>query len=189
MDDEFTEAKMLELIRWMEEDLCFLLPGVILANRYLAPDARRSVLFKHLRSQNRGKALRGIRNQAWDLTLVYAWMNDSRGSDTTDRIVILASLDRGLHSIARLVLIAAENEDLIQAARQQKLEDEFVLAWGECRGRRLLKALLSAESRRISNPESKRLSVGSRSCNQLRALSPLRLWGAIGHKTRPDGFA
>jgi hypothetical protein len=151
------EAKMLELIRWMEEDLCFLLPGVILANRYLAPDARRSVLFKHLRSQNRGKALRGIRNQAWDLTLVYAWMNDSRGSDTTDRIVILASLDRGLHSIARLVLIAAENEDLIQAARQQKLEDEFVLAWGECRGRRLLKALLSAESRRISNPESKRL--------------------------------
>lgn len=151
------EAKMLELIRWMEEDLCFLWPGVILANRYLAPDARRSGLFKHLRSQNRGKALRGIRNQAWDLTLVYAWMNDSRGSDATDRIVILASLDRGLHSIARLVLIAAENEDLIQAARQQKLEDEFVLAWGEGRGRRLLKALLSAESRRISNPESKRL--------------------------------
>jgi hypothetical protein len=26
------EEKMLELIRWMEEDLCFLLPGLILAN-------------------------------------------------------------------------------------------------------------------------------------------------------------
>lgn len=151
------EAKMLELIRWMEEDLCFLWPGVILANRYLAPHANRSGLFKHLRSQNRGKALQGIRNQAWDLTLVYAWMNDFHGSNTTNRIVILASLDRGLHSIARWILITAEDEYLIETARQQKLEAEFVLAWGEDRGRRLLEALLSAESRRITQPESKRL--------------------------------
>ena len=92
-------------------------------------------------AKNRDKALRGFRNQAWVLALVYARMNDSRGSDTIDRIVILASLDRGLHSIARLVLIATENEDLIETARQHKLEAEFVLAWGEGRGRRLLKAL------------------------------------------------
>jgi hypothetical protein len=56
-------------------------------------------------------------------------MNDFHGSNTTDRIVILASLDRGLHSIARWILITAEDEYLIETARQQKLEAEFVLAY------------------------------------------------------------
>lgn len=32
------EDKMLELIRWMEEDLCFLIPAVLLANQYFAPN-------------------------------------------------------------------------------------------------------------------------------------------------------
>lgn len=102
------EPKLLELIRWMEEDLCFLLPGVILANRYLAPNSCRAGLFKQLRSTDRGKALKGIRNQAWDLTLIYAWMEDCRDIATTGKIVILASLDRGLHSIARSVLMATQ---------------------------------------------------------------------------------
>ena len=66
------EEKMLELIRWMEEDLCFLLPGLILANRYLAPNSKRRGLFKQLRSTDRAKALEGVSNQAWDLTLIYA---------------------------------------------------------------------------------------------------------------------
>jgi hypothetical protein len=151
------EAKMMELIRWMEEDLCFLVPGVILANRYLAPNANRNGLFKQLRSADRNKALQGVRNQAWDLMLIDAWMDDFRNIDATGRIVILASLDRGLHAIARWVLMAIEAEDDAESAQQQKIEEEFLGSWGEKRGRRLLDAWQAAQLRRRSHPERKRV--------------------------------
>jgi hypothetical protein len=151
------EAKMMELIRWMEEDLCFLVPGVILANRYLAPNANRNGLFKQLRSADRNKALRGVRNQAWDLTLIYVWMDDFRNIDATGRIVILASLDRGLHAIARWVLMAIEAEDVAESAHKQKFKEQFIAAWGEKLGRRLLDAWQAAQLRRSSHPERKRV--------------------------------
>lgn len=96
------EAKMIEFTRWMEEDLCFLVPGVILANRYLAPNANRNGLFKQLRSADRNKALQGVRNQAWDLTLIYAWMDDIRNIDATGRIDS-AKVNSGPLSIRRWV--------------------------------------------------------------------------------------
>ena len=151
------EARMLELIRWMEEDLCFLLPGLILANRYLAPNSCRGGLFKQLRSQDRGKALKGIRNQAWDLALIYAWMEDCRNIATTGKIVILASLDRRLHSIARSVLTAIELGRDEAITTQQTIEREFFSAWGMARGQRLLGAWQAAQSRRQSHPERKRV--------------------------------
>ena len=151
------EAKMIEFTLWMEEDLCFLVPGVILANRYLAPNANRNGLFKQLRSADRNKALQGVRNQAWDLTLIDAWMDDFRNIDATGRIVILASLDRGLHAIARWVLMAIEAEDDAESAQQQKIEEEFLGSWGEKRGRRLLDAWQAAQLRRRSHPERKRV--------------------------------
>ena len=141
----------------MEEDVCFLVPGVILANRYLAPNASRNGLFKQLRSADRNKALRGVRNQAWDLTLIYAWMDDLRNIDATGRIVILASLDRGVHAIARWVLMAIEGEDHAASAQLEKMEEEFLTAWGEQRGRRLLDAWQAAQMRRSSHPERKRV--------------------------------
>jgi len=96
------EAKMIEFTLWMEEDLCFLVPGVILANRYLAPNANRNGLFKQLRSADRNKALQGVRNQAWDLTLIYAWMDDIRNIDATGRIDS-AKVNSGPLSIRRWV--------------------------------------------------------------------------------------
>jgi len=151
------ELKMLELVRWMEEDLCFLLPGVILANRFLAPNSCRAGLFKQLRSPDRRKALKGIRNQAWDLTLIYAWMEDCRNIATTGKIVVLASLDRGLHSIARSVLMATEAEHDEAFTKKMTIEQEFLSAWGMARGRRLLDAWQAAQSRRQSHPERKRV--------------------------------
>jgi hypothetical protein len=151
------EDRMLELIRWMEEDLCFLLPAVILANRYLAPNSCRGGLFKQLRSTDRGKALKGIRNQAWDLTLIYAWMEDCRDIAITGKIVILASLDRGLHSIARSVLMAMEAEHDDVSTMQMTIEQEFLSTWGMARGQRLLDAWQAAQSRRHSHPERKRV--------------------------------
>jgi hypothetical protein len=150
------EEKMLELIRWMEEDLCFLLPGLILANRYLAPNAKRSGLFKQLRSTDRAKALEGVSNQAWDLTLIYAWMDDLRSTESTGRIVILASLDRTLHSIARRALRAFNSECHAELAQQEMLEEEFLRAWGAKRGQKLLNAWQAAQSRRSSHPNKAR---------------------------------
>lgn len=152
------EEKMLELLRWFEEDLCFIAPGIILANRYFAPNARRKGLFKGLRSDNRDTALAGIRNAAWDLTFIYAWMNDVRSMQNTGRIVIMASLDKRLHSIARSLVVVGEDDLQAENSQERLLEEEFFTSWGAVRGKRILDAYLMAQTHRITYPEKRELT-------------------------------
>jgi len=150
------EEKMLELLRWFEEDLCFLAPSIILANRYLAPNAHRKRLFKGLRSKNRDRALAGIRNAAWDLTFIYAWMGDLRAMHASGRIVIMASLDKGLHSIARKMMVVGEDDEHSQISQERLLEDEYLTSWGPVQGKRVLDAYLATQARRATHPEKRR---------------------------------
>jgi hypothetical protein len=150
------EEKMLELLRWFEEDLCFLAPAIILANRYLAPNAPRKGLFKGLRSENRDRALAGIRNAAWDLTFIYAWMDDLRTMHSSGRIVIMASLDKALHSIARNMMAVGEDDDHAEVSQAQLLEEEYLTSWGPVRGRRVLDAYLATQARRVTHTEKRR---------------------------------
>lgn len=142
-----SEIKMKQYIDWLEKEFLFIAPAVILANRYFSPNARRQGLLKSLRSPDRERAFSGIRNAAWDLTHVYAWLTDVQKQKDSGKLCILVSLDKGLHSIARSLIISSEDE----ASFLQAQESEFLNAWGPDSGSRILKAFQSAQQRVMPN--------------------------------------
>jgi hypothetical protein len=63
-----------ELATWMYQDFIIGGPALMFAIHYLGPNSERSGLLKNLRSADRERALRGIRNASWDVTLLSEWI-------------------------------------------------------------------------------------------------------------------
>jgi hypothetical protein len=127
------ERKMAGLISWIQNEFLHIGPALCLANRYLAPNGPKKRLFKSLRSSDRDRALKGVRNAAWDLAFVSEWRAKVRTQSDGDKLWILATLDRGLHEVARASVLptgAAESVDAFLCA-------EFVTLWGPDKGARL----------------------------------------------------
>ncbi|MEK6763698.1 MAG: hypothetical protein AABY96_13375 [Nitrospirota bacterium] len=124
------ERKMAEFISWMQNEFLFIGPAVCLANRYLAPNGPKKRLFKSLRSTNRDRALKGIRNAAWDMAFVSEWSYKIGTQCESDKLWILASLDRGLHEVARAFVLPAGSVKSVDAS----IRDEFVTLWGAYKG-------------------------------------------------------
>lgn len=128
------ERKMAELISWMQNEFLHVGPAFCLANRYLAPNGPKKRLFKSLRSSDRERALAGVRNAAWDLAFVSEWWAKVRTQSESDKLWILASLDRGLHDVARTLVLPAGPAESPEAS----LRAEFITLWGSDRGTRLV---------------------------------------------------
>jgi hypothetical protein len=80
---------------------------VLLAIHYFAPGVARRGLFKWIESSDRERALAGIRNAAWDLTLLSEWLRhiQRQQESGTDRpLVILASFDDWVKRLARAIV-------------------------------------------------------------------------------------
>lgn len=127
------ERKMAGLIAWMQNEFLHIGPAFCLANRYLAPNGPKKRLFKSLRSSDRDKALAGVRNAAWDLAFVSEWWAKVRTQSEGDKLWILATLDRGLHDVARAFVSPAGSAESPDAS----LRAEFVALWGLDKGVRL----------------------------------------------------
>jgi hypothetical protein len=128
-----SEQQMRILLKWMHEDFLFSTSGVALGVYYLAPNSNRRGILKHLRSQDRERAISGVRNQTWDLTLITEFITGVEEQEATNRLTILASLDRQLRKLARLFV-----QPLIKN-RELDLELIFREFWGDTVGRRLAK--------------------------------------------------
>lgn len=128
------ERKMAELISWMQNEFLHIGPAVCLANRYLAPNGPKKRLFKSLRSTDRDRALAGIRNAAWDLAFVSEWSYEIKAQCEDDKLWILATLDRGLHEVARAFVLPADSVKSVDAS----IHAEFVTLWGPDKGDRLV---------------------------------------------------
>lgn len=127
------ERKMAELISWMQNEFLHIGPALCLANRYLAPNGPKKRFFKSLRSSDRNRALAGVRNAAWDLALVSEWGAKVRTQSDGDKLWILATLDRGLHEVARAFVLPTGAAESLDAS----LRAEFVTLWGPDKGARL----------------------------------------------------
>jgi hypothetical protein len=95
--------QIIELARWMHQDFIVGGPALLFAIHYLAPNSERSGLLKHLRSADRERALRGIRNASWDLTFLSDWIRRGGEQEQTNTLTLLCSLDRKLLSLARML--------------------------------------------------------------------------------------
>jgi len=92
-----------KLARWMYKDFIVGGPALLFAIHYLAPNSERSGLLKHLRSADRERALRGIRNASWDLMFLSDWIRRGGEQGQTNTLALLCSLDRKLLGLAQML--------------------------------------------------------------------------------------
>ncbi len=103
--------KQLELLNWMSSSFIVAGPAAVLAALYFSPHFPRRGLIKQLRAVHRERALVGVRNAAWDITYLSEFVGKVNASATTgggSSRYILASMDRGLRSVAATLLAARD---------------------------------------------------------------------------------
>ena len=128
------EAKLACMLDWMHFEFRFSAPTLGFAIRYFASGEPRPNWLQGLRK--REKALKRVRNVAWDLTLVDEWLRRVRRAHQNDENVlwILASLDSAVRDVADLVFRPELESD---ADVNEHLRVRLARAYGDPAGRRL----------------------------------------------------
>lgn len=108
------------LFDWLYDRFFFAGPAAIFATMYFAPNAPRRDMIKKLRSNNRDRAIRGIRNAAWDMTHLSDFTRRVNEEGNQQYRYIFATADEALASLAPL-LIWSVGKDQIQNALAEKL--------------------------------------------------------------------
>jgi len=145
-----SDRRMEELLQWMYEEFLISGPAIMLAAHYLAPNSNRKGLLKNLRSPDRDRAIAGVRNAAWDLTLLSEWQARIQAQEERNTLTLLCSLDQKVLEFARALVELTPTPD--------HLEDAFQSLWGPTTGRRLaaqLKDLMATAdnpARQINKP-------------------------------------
>jgi hypothetical protein len=98
-------------LKWSFDDFILGGPSIGLAAHYLAPNSTRKGLLKRLKSHNRQAAPEGIRNAAWDLTLISVWLDKVEAQKGSNTISLLASFDRSIHRLVHSVIDYSSADD------------------------------------------------------------------------------
>ncbi|NTW48933.1 MAG: hypothetical protein HGB19_04220, partial [Chlorobiales bacterium] len=114
-----TEFLTERLFDWMYSQYVFLAPSTVLALFYFSPNSPKKGLFKQIRSEDRERAIAGIKNATWDLTLIHHWVNMVRNQRTNKTINLLGSLDKKLHTIARSIIAFTDSDEVSEAYRRE----------------------------------------------------------------------
>lgn len=148
--------RILRLLSWMRDDFIIAGPAALLACIYFAPNSSpRKGLFKQLRSQDRLRAISGVKNAAWDLTHLSELVrkvNETNGSQTR---LLFASFDAGLRILARLLFTVSA-----QSLSRELLIEELVSWWSRAHAEQIATSLvelftnLDDESRKLRQANS-----------------------------------
>lgn len=96
--------RILRLLFWMRDDFIIAGPAALLACIYFAPNSPpRKGLFKQLRSQDRSRAMNGVKNAAWDLTHLSELVRKVNEANGNRNRLLFASFDEGLRTLAKLL--------------------------------------------------------------------------------------
>jgi hypothetical protein len=150
--------QLTELTRWMHEDFIIGGPALIFAVHYLAPNSARSGLLKNLRSIDREKAIRGIRNASWDLTLLSDWLVRISRQKAENTLTVLCSLDRKLMQLANMLAPQSNAEPSTESFLRSSFM-KLLEPWGPKRSRELSEVIegfltnTDNPSRQIHRPE------------------------------------
>lgn len=126
-------SRALVLLEWMMTDFFLAGPAALFALMYFSPRAQRRRLLKQVRSLDRERAIEGARNAAWDITHLSDFSARAKRCESERRRYIFASADKGLSAIASVLLIDAEEAELVEAFERMlvkwwPLEDARLLA-------------------------------------------------------------
>lgn len=111
--------RMLNLLDWMIDDFLFAGPAAIFAARYFAPSGLRKGLIKQLHSFDTEKAIKGIKNAAWDITHLSDFVRRADEGDTQSHRYIFATADRLPAEIAHMLIARAESQETMQIALEE----------------------------------------------------------------------
>jgi hypothetical protein len=146
-----SEHRMAEMLRWMYEDFFMGGPAVRLAVQYLAPGADRKGLLKWIESADREKAIAGLRNATWDLTLLSHFLEkigEEQAKEREEMLWLLCSLDNHVLSFARSMVGDYGEAD---PGGYNHMRHTFCKLWGLDSGSRLAQSF-SDYRRAADNP-------------------------------------
>lgn len=91
-----------EYLRWMWKD--YAIGGVALPFAATFKSERFGRMIKGINSLNKEKAIKGLRNAAWDMTVVHFWSHQVIHRKEGGPFYIFCTADKGLKSVARNVV-------------------------------------------------------------------------------------
>jgi hypothetical protein len=121
-------TQLTELVRWMYQDFSIRGPALIFAIYYFTPNSQRRGLLKNLRSNNRERALEGVRNAAWDVTFLSDWISRISKQKNKGMLTVLCSLDRSLIRLANMLAPGRIDPESPDSLRPSLLE--LLTPWG-----------------------------------------------------------
>jgi hypothetical protein len=96
------DSKMIALLEWMYDSWHFSAPATVLGSLVLSQDPPRKV-FKNIGSPDRRRALKGVKNAAWDLVYITEWYKKIKAQVSTNKLTVICSRDRMLLRVAELL--------------------------------------------------------------------------------------
>lgn len=109
------KEKATALIEWMVSDFIVAGPATLFATMYLSPRATKARMMKQLKSKDRERALLGVRNASWDITYLSEFVRMVKSSDYKKRRFILATGDRKMAELAKLMFPDVETQSEFEA--------------------------------------------------------------------------
>jgi len=141
--------RALGLFDWMYSDFQLAGPAALYASMYFGPRAARHGMFRNLNSDDREKAIKGVKVAAWDMTHLSDFSRRITSAPKWNRY-IFASGDRALLSVARLLSVP---EDGAEARRA--LAEGFAQWWPAGDARALAERLLDLTDKVKRNDQTK----------------------------------
>ncbi len=129
-DDE----RLIAYFVWCFDEFYFSAGATLYGSLALSPRRRRD-MFKSLRGGDVQRAFRGIRNAAWDMTLISEWEKRQRRLPETRAHVLIGSLDKVITDVAQTVMCQGLNE----SKKIRIVQDRFKAEWGDLAGDRIFK--------------------------------------------------
>ena len=104
--------KIEAFLRWMYTDYIFSASAIIFGLIYFS-DKRIKKMVKNLNCSDSDKFIKGIRNAAWDMTVVHYWSKKAIENRGAGDLWLLCTEDRALKKIANFIVSTYDsNEDL-----------------------------------------------------------------------------
>jgi hypothetical protein len=104
---------VIALLDWMVDDFFLAGPAAFFASMYFSPLTERKRLIKQLRSEDRERAIAGVKNAAWNMTYLSNFAQRIREAGEGPYRFFFATADRGLAAIGSY--LDAEEDQLEEA--------------------------------------------------------------------------
>jgi hypothetical protein len=147
--------KIEAFLKWMHKDYIFSAPAVIFGLIYFS-EKRIKKMLKGIRSADKDKLIKGIRNAAWDMTIAWYWADLFTKNRKCGDLLFLCTEDKALKELVTLII----STNTLDSEIEEKVKSMFLHYLGKNEGTKindLYKSLVSNlddETRKVNQLKS-----------------------------------